>query len=71
MKVMFGLAGNQLNPANQHARTKCFCLHLEYLNAAELPNVNQREIERKRVVRNTEQARKTENQNKLICELFH
>lgn len=61
MKVMFGLAGNQLKPANQYARTKCFCLHLEYLNAAELPHVNQREIEKKRVVGNTEQERKTEN----------
>lgn len=47
VKVMFGLAGNQLKPANQHAGTKCFCLHLECLNAAELPHVNQREIVRK------------------------
>lgn len=45
---MFWLAGNHLKPANQHARTKCFCLHLEHLNAAELPHVNQREIEKKR-----------------------
>lgn len=50
VKVMFGLAGNQLEPANQHTRTKCFCLHLEYLKAAELPHVSQREIEKKRVV---------------------
>lgn len=64
MKVMFGLAGNQLKPANQYARTKCFCLHFEYLNAAELPHVNQREIEKKRAVRNAAQERRTENQNK-------
>lgn len=68
VKVMFGLARNQLKPANQYARTKCFCLHLEYLNAAELPHVNQRKIEKKRVVRNTEHRRKTKNPNKLLCE---
>lgn len=39
-------------------RTKCFCPHLEYLNAAELPHVNQREIEKGRVVRNTDRKPK-------------
>lgn len=67
VKVMFGLAENQLNPANQHARTKCFCLHLEYLNAAELPHVNHREIEEKRVVRNTERQK---NKTSLYVSYF-
>lgn len=66
VKVMFGLAGNQPKPANQYARTKCFCLHLEYLNAAELPHVNQREIEKKRAVRNAAQERRTANENKPL-----
>lgn len=58
VKVMFRLAGNQLKPANQDPRTKCFCLHLEYLNAAELPHVNLREIVKK------SRQKFRENQNK-------